>query len=403
MRTTMNPCSRRARRVAMVAVGMMVMGGGVRLAGGPAAPSAWDTFTAFYHRLIAEHRIVGSSVIVVHDNHVVERAVVGLQDRDGGIAVDEDTIFHWASITKTFTGIAIMQLRDRGLLALDDPIDRYVPEIRAIHNPFGGATQITIRHLMTHSAGLRGGTWPWGGDEAWHPFEPPGWDQLVAMLPYTDVRFEPGSRYSYSNPGIIFLGTTIERLAEEPYETYIDKHILKPLEMYRTYFDTSPPHLLAHRSHSYQHGATGVEEARFDFNSGVTVSNGGLNAPMTDMVRYVNFLVGEPARASAHAMVLKRESLEEMFAPAIGRTATNPDERSGLIFFLERLEGRNLVGHTGSQNGFYSNLWFDPVARTASLVVANTPATTPDNGHDVDRQIHEHLVRHVYPAVESQP
>jgi CubicO group peptidase (beta-lactamase class C family) len=121
------------------------------------------------------------------------------------------------------------------------------------------------------------------------------------------------------------------------------------------------------------------------------------------MVRYVNFLVGEPARASAHAMVLKRESLEEMFAPAIGRSATNPDERSGLIFFLERLEGRNLVGHTGSQNGFHSNLWFDPVARTASLVVANTPATTPDNGHDVDRQIHEHLVRHVYPAVESQP
>lgn len=372
------------------------------LAAAPDADEAWAAFRAGYHELLDQHHIVGSSVVVVHDNRIVHREVAGLQDLDKQIPVDEDTIFHWASITKTFTGIAIMQLRDRGLLDLDDPIDTYVPEFRAVHNPFGGPTQVTIRHLMTHSAGLRDSTWPWGGDEPWHPFEPPGWDQLVAMLPYTQIEFEPGSRYSYSNPGIIFLGTTIERLADEPFESYIDKHILKPLEMYRTYFDTTPPHLLAHRSHSYVHGEQGLKEARFDFNTGVTVSNGGLNAPVPDMVRYLNFLMGEPGRAAQHAYVLSRGSLEEMFQPQLGRSADNPDARSGLIFFLERFEGRDLIGHTGSQNGFYSNLWFDPATRTGSIVVVNTPAMAKNDGHLVDRQLRQELVRTVYPEVEGR-
>ncbi len=373
----------------------------VPLAIGPAtdADEAWSAFQAFYHQLVDEHHIVGSSVTVVHDNHVVRREMTGFQNLHGEVPVDEDTIFHWASITKTFTGIAIMQLRDRGLLDLDDPIERYVPEFRAVYNPFGDATQITIRHLMTHSSGLRGGTWPWGGDQPWHPFEPPGYDQLVAMLPYTQIEFDPGSRYRYSNPGIIFLGMTIERLADEPFETYIDKHILKPLEMHRSYFDTSPRHLRPHRSHSYRHGESGLEEARFDFNTGVTVSNGGLNAPMPDMVRYVNFLMGQPGRAREHAHVLTRGSLDEMFAPQIGRSAQSPDLRSGLIFFLERFEGRELAGHTGSQNGFYSNLWIDLASRTASIVVCNTPATTENDGHFVDRELRHHLVREVYPTL----
>ena len=62
-----------------------------------------------------------------------------------------------------------MQLRDRGLLSLDDPAIKYVPELRQVHNPFGDMSQVTIRHLMTHSAGFRAGTWPWGGDQPWHP------------------------------------------------------------------------------------------------------------------------------------------------------------------------------------------------------------------------------------------
>lgn len=148
-----------------------------------------------------------------------------------------ETIYHWASITKTFTGIAIMQLRDRGLLSLDDPVVKFVPELRFAHNPFGDISQVKVRHLMSHSAGFRAGTWPWGGDKPWHPFEPTSWEQLVAMLPYTDVQFAPGSKYSYSNPGVIFLGRTIEQISGDDYEVYVTKNILMPLGMRSSFFD----------------------------------------------------------------------------------------------------------------------------------------------------------------------
>ena len=101
------------------------------------------------------------------------RDTEGFQDLDReACRSTDDTIYHWASITKTFTGIAIMQLRDRGLLSLDDPVVKYVPELALAHDPFGNIADIKIRHMMSHSAGFRAATWPWGGDQPWHPFEP---------------------------------------------------------------------------------------------------------------------------------------------------------------------------------------------------------------------------------------
>ncbi|MDF0752842.1 beta-lactamase family protein, partial [Marinobacter sp. 71-i] len=91
--------------------------------------------------------------------------------------------------------------------------------LAGIHDPFGDPGEITLRQLMSHSAGFRNGTWPWR-DKAWQPFEPPGWKQLEAMIPYTEVQFKPGSRFGYSNPGIVYLGQVIERLSGEDFEVY---------------------------------------------------------------------------------------------------------------------------------------------------------------------------------------
>ncbi len=166
----------------------------------PPAAKALDDFRAFYRQAVERTGVVGSSVRIVHDGRVVFNEAIGSAKLDERRAVDAETIFHWASITKTFTAIAIMQLRDRGRLSLDDPIVKYIPELREAHNPFGSMEAITLRHLLSHSAGFRAGTWPWGGDKPWEPFEPPGWPQLRAMFPYTEVLFTPGSKYSYSNP-----------------------------------------------------------------------------------------------------------------------------------------------------------------------------------------------------------
>lgn len=239
-------------------------------------------FKTFYEQGNRKNGIVGSSFMLIQDGQVIAQEFFGLANQEKQQPVDESTIYHWASITKTFTGIAIMQLRDRGLLKLEDPIIKYVPELKAAHNPFGQMSDITIKHLMTHSAGFRGATWPWGGDKAWQPHEPTEWSQLVAMMPYTEILFKPGSKFSYSNPGIIFLGRVIEQLSGDSFEVYVDKNIFKPLEMYRSYFDATPYHLLKNRSASYWLKEGKLAPARFDADTGITVSNGGLNAPLPD-------------------------------------------------------------------------------------------------------------------------
>ena len=139
------------------------------------------------------------------------------------------------------TGIAIMQLRDRGRLSSTTRPSGTFPNSGSTIRTATGA-QVTVRHLISHSAGFRGGTWPWGGDQPWHPFEPRAGLSWTRCCPYTEVRFEPGSKYSYSNPGIVYLGRIIELLSGEDFEVYIAKNILRPLGMRDSYFDRAPYH-----------------------------------------------------------------------------------------------------------------------------------------------------------------
>jgi CubicO group peptidase (beta-lactamase class C family) len=363
----------------------------------------------FYESGLKDNAIVGSSIVVVAGGRVVAKDNYGVADIERRHPVDDDTIFHWASITKTFTAIAIMQLRDRGRLKLDDPVVKYLPELRRVHDPFGDVSEITIRHLMTHSAGFRNPTWPWGGDKPWHPFEPTEWAQIVAMLPYTEVEFQPGSRHSYSNPGIIFLGRIIETLTGDDYEVYIDKNILKPLQMYRSYFDATPYHLLPHRSASYFVKDGKPQAAPFDANTGITVSNGGLNAPLGDMAKYLDFLIGNESRRATHDIVLGRASLEEMFVPELQIGTEGADRTAiGLNFFVEDREGLHLIGHSGSQNAFISHVYICPALGAGYVVAFNTEWTglgkdEKEKTREFDAALRTYLLKNVLPALPAPP
>ncbi len=347
---------------------------------------AYEKFKALYEQELKQSGIVGSSFVFLKDNKIRAWEFHGAANLEKNQKTDENTIYHWASNTKPFTGIAIMQLRDHGLLKLDDPIVKYLPELETVHNPFGEMSKITIRQLMNHTAGFRNPTFPYKNGKDWQPFEPQDFSQIEAMLPFTEILFKPGSRYSYSNLGIVFLGQIIERLTLDDYEVYIDKNILKPLEMYRSYFDATPYHLLKYRSHSYYIENGRRTTGRFDANSGITVSNSGLNSPLPDMIKYLNFLIGEAGKKKIYDGVLKRSSLEEMFQPTIsapldanGNAGFTTD--IGLIFFLDQRGDEIFFGHGGDQNGFISYIEFNLKKRTASVVVFNTniilPANTP--------------------------
>lgn len=332
---------------------------------------AWQEVAHHWEQQVETQGVVGSSLAFLHpDGELLAFETFGLADEASGRPVTEETIYHWASITKTFTGIAILQLRDRGLLRLDDPIVRYVPELTAVHDPFGRLEEITIRHLLSHSAGFRASTFPWGGGEDWHPHEPTNWEQLVAMLPYTTLLFEPGERFSYSNPGIVFLGQVIERLTGDDWEVYVDKNVLRPLGMSRSYFDVSPYHLVAHRSNNYFVREGKAEAQGLDFDTGITVSNGGLNAPVPDMLRYLRLLGGSYSADSPEAGVLSRTSLNEMWTMEV--PFEDGSGGLGLTYFLLDEGGRRFIGHTGGQKAFVSFIYVDPSTGAAAIAAFNT-------------------------------
>src|SRR3569833_560866 len=120
------------------------------LRGGVLFVSALLSLQDFFQSELARNGVAGGSLVVITNGNISGREYYGDANRELHQREDAETSFHWASITKTFTGIAILQLRDHGLLKLDDPAVKYVPELRAVHDPYGSIEAITIRELMTH-------------------------------------------------------------------------------------------------------------------------------------------------------------------------------------------------------------------------------------------------------------
>jgi CubicO group peptidase (beta-lactamase class C family) len=337
-------------------------------------PRAWPAFTQTFDQSAAQDSVVGGSVVFVRQGRVVAHHERGLADRAPGPVqpVDERTIFHYGSITKTLTAVAIMQLRDRGKLSLDDRVTSYIPELRQVHDPFGSMDAITIRMLLSHSSGFQNPTWPYRKYVSWEPFEPTRWDQLVAMMPYQEILFTPGSRFSYSNPAFIYLARIIEQLSGDPYQSYIYKNIWVPLGMTRSYFAATPWTLTDQRSNNFtlvkdSAGPEHVVANGRDFDPGITIPNGGWNAPLADLVTWTAFLTG----ATRNDTILARASLEEMWH-AVVPVPGPAGESMGLSFFLRPLRGVTLVGHTGEQAGFRSFLYFNPRTSEAVIGVFNT-------------------------------
>jgi CubicO group peptidase (beta-lactamase class C family) len=339
----------------------------------PGIPAAWSGYVQAFDRFAASDSIIGAATLVMRDGRVVARHEIGYGDRALGQRVDSNTIFHWASITKTLTAIAVMQLVERGRLSLDAGVTDYIPELRRIHSAWGTSDSITVAMLLSHSSGLQDATWPWKQGKPWEPFEPTTWDQLVAMMPYQELAFKPGSRFSYSNPGFIYLARIVEQLTGDPWEAYVQKNIFTPLGLTRSYFNTTPYHLARFRSNNYtvtKDSSTGrimvVANGR-EFDPGITIPNGGWNAPLGDLVRYAAFLTG----AAPFELLLPHRTLERMWQPRHG-SDTDPTWRMGLSFFSTVEDGVRIVGHTGYQAGFRSFIYWNPATKAAVIAVFNT-------------------------------
>ena len=352
-----------------------------------ARPILDSNLRAFFRAGVERNGIAGASLAIWQKGERVFEEQVGQQNTAKRQPVTAKTIFHWASVTKTMTAIAILQLRDKGSLWLDDPVVRHCPDMTLVRNPHGPILRVTLRHLLSHSSGLRASTWPWD-NRPFVPTAPGAWTQLAATFPETELQFPPGSRFSYSNLGILFLGRAIEQLSGLPYPRYIAKHIFEPLGMESSYFDRTPAHLLPHRSASYYRSGASLAAAPFDYETGVTMANSGLNAPLGDMLRYLSALSGHGPN------LVSPRTLDEMWRPIL---PADDGDSMGLSFFVTQRRGVKMVGHMGDQNGFISRVGAIPASQTAYAVAYNTTAAGPgQNTKDFDRQLKEHLIDTIF-------
>lgn len=209
----------------------------------PQTPTHIATIAELEHfltRLVATGEPPGLSVFVVKAGQVVYSRAFGLADGPKQIAATPETVYHWWSMTKIVTAIAILQLHEQGRLHLDDPVTTYLPTFQ-VQLPPGSSQPITIRHLLNHSSGLPD---PVPAMIGWVHYTDTLVDQRALLerhLPqYTQLTFAPGSKAVYSNLGYMVLGAVIEAVTGQPYADYISEQILRPLGMTQTGFLYTP-------------------------------------------------------------------------------------------------------------------------------------------------------------------
>src|SRR5918993_496239 len=274
---------------------------------------AFPEIDRLFQDYAAANHIPGAAWGIVIDGELAHTGVTGYRDIATKSPVTPDTVFRIASMTKSFTAIAILQLRDEGKLALDDPAEKYVPEMKALVYPTADSPKITIRHLLSHAEG-------WPEDNPWGDQQLADTDEQLSALITAGIPFSnaPGVAYEYSNFGFAILGRIIANVvdpsAKAPtavYTKYIKDQILKPLGMASTTLEPSsvPASRLAH-GYRWEDEQWKNEPLLANGSFG---SMGGMLTTLSDLGRYVGaFLAAWPPRDGPETGPVRRASLREM-------------------------------------------------------------------------------------------
>ena len=309
------------------------------------------TRRALLHRIAiaqAEGRAPSLVAAVVRGGRTVWH---GARTSVDGHAPDETVQYRIGSITKTFTAVLVMRLRDEGLLDLGDPLEKHLPGT--------GVGEATIAELLAHSAGLAAESpAPW-----WERTPGSLRPELSDVLGERPLLHPVGRRHHYSNPGYTLLGALVEELRGAPWEEVLRGEILEPLGLHRTSAQPQPPHAGGWAVHPWADAL--LPEPLEDL--GRMAPAGQLWATTGDLARFAAFL------AVGDDRVLSAESVREMRTPAAPAEVSDVLDgvTYGLGMQLQSRDGRLLVGHSGSLPGFLANLTIGVEDDVAAVVLAN--------------------------------
>ncbi|MBS0393051.1 MAG: beta-lactamase family protein [Proteobacteria bacterium] len=282
------------------------------LAGSPAAAPAEpaDAAYATVDRIFTEYaldaHLPGMVWGVVRDGRLVHVASYGVQDLESRRPVTPDSLFRIASMTKAFTALTVLRLRDDGRLRLDAAAEDYVPEMRGWKYPTGDSPRIRVRDLLNHDAGFVTDD-PWGDRQT--PLPEPEFTRLLqAGVPFTRA---PGMAFEYSNLGYATLGRIITNVSHHPFEETIAQTLLQPLAMRDSGFvaDAAPKGRRA-LGYRWEDDAWRPEPT---LGPGAFGAMGGLQTSANDYAKWVAFLLSAwPARDGAETGPVRRATIREL-------------------------------------------------------------------------------------------
>ncbi|MEU8839642.1 serine hydrolase domain-containing protein [Streptomyces roseus] len=272
-----------------------------------------------------------------------------------GQGPDGNVQYRIGSITKTFTAVLVMRLRDEGLLSLEDPLEKHLPGT--------GAGEVTLAQLLSHTGGLAAET----PGEWWERSPAELRPELGDVLGDEPFRFRPGRRHHYSNPGYTLLGSLVEAVRGKPWDEVLRAEVLEPLGLDRTTARPQAPHAGGWAVHPW--ADVMMPEPAQDL--GLMAAAGQLWSTTRDLARFAVFL------AHGDERVLSPESVREMRTPAAPPEPGAAELGYGLGMQLTDAGGRRLAGHSGSLPGFVAGLWLSEADDVAAVVLANCTSGLP--------------------------
>lgn len=314
------------------------------------------------------YNLPGLTMGIVYDQELIWKKGFGFADLKNKTQATPQSIFRIASITKLFTSTAIMQLRDAGKLRLDDPVKKYLPWFEIKHR-FPEAPQITIRHFLTHTSGIpREAAFPYWTD---HNF--PTLEQIKKELPNQETVFPSETKLKYSNLAMALLGQIVVVASGEKYESYIQNHILKPLEMKSTSVILSEKDmkkLVTGYGIRLPNGERKIMP--FTDSKGLTPA-ANMSSNVEDLAKFISLQFRE-GKAGAN-QILNSNTLKEM--QRVHWLQPSWTSGWGLGFSIRKYGSRTLVGHGGWVAGNRTQIYFCPKEKIGVVVMSNSEDGSP--------------------------
>jgi CubicO group peptidase (beta-lactamase class C family) len=324
---------------------------------------AFPVIDSIYKKHAIENHFPAISFGIVVDGKLVYKNSYGYTDIEKKIPAASSSLFRIASMSKSFTCMAILKLRDEGMLDLDDPAYLYIPELKNLKYPTADAPQITIRHLMTHGAGFPEDN-PWGDRQLADRDK----DLMEFIGKQISFSNPPGIAYEYSNLGFALQGKIITKVSGMRFQDYIKKNILEPLGMKATTYEYGDivPDKLAH-GYRWLNEKWNEEELLHDTPDGSWGAMGAMISSIDEFGAYMAFhLAAWPPNNAKDDGPLKRSSVREMHHPwrinAFNPNFKFPDGRACAtttaycfgLGWMKDCDGKTYISHSGGLPGFGS-------------------------------------------------